>query len=152
LHFAKSQVGFIGVVIYTFCNKIHKTILNLFFEECAFRYQKPYHRGWGLQVKGGKNLKFKSRKYNFLIVAIILLTGLTIVAYFHPLETKVKAESQQVLIQKDSDTNVEAIASVSKSTVILIFCIVLVGLLGGRRKKDSQANFYLKGKKSSKIS
>ncbi len=97
-------------------------------------------------------MKFKSRKYNFLIVAIILLTGLTIVAYFHPLETKVKAESQQVLIQKDSDTNVEAIASVSKSTVILIFCIVLVGLLGGRRKKDSQANFYLKGKKSSKIS
>jgi hypothetical protein len=93
-------------------------------------------------------LKPKSKKYGFLIITIILLTGLSIVVYFHLLEKKV--EPQHVLIQKDLDTNVETIASVSKSTVILIICIGLVGLLGGRRKKDSQANFYLRGKKEAK--
>lgn len=75
----------------------------------------------------------KSRKYGLLVIAIIMLIGLSVLAYSNLLETKV--ESQQALIQKDADTDVETIASVSKSTVILIVCVGLVGLLGVRRKK-----------------
>jgi hypothetical protein len=71
--------------------------------------------------------------YGLLIMAIILLIGLSAVAYFHLLETKV--ESQQALIQEDSDASEEALASVSKSTVFLIVCVGLAGLLGLRRKK-----------------
>ncbi len=78
-------------------------------------------------------MEHKSKRYGFLIIAIILLIGLSVVTYSHLLETKV--ESQQALIQKDSDTSVEALASVSKSTVILIVCVGLAGLLGVRRKK-----------------
>ena len=75
----------------------------------------------------------KSKKYGLLIIAIILLIGLSVVAYSHFSENKF--ESQQALIQKDVDTDVETIASVSKSTAILIVCVVLAGLLGVRRKK-----------------
>jgi flagellar basal body-associated protein FliL len=78
-------------------------------------------------------LEPKSKKYGLLIIAIILLIGLSVVAYSHLLETKV--ESQQALIQEDSDASEEALASVSKSTVILIVCVGLAGLLGLRRKK-----------------
>ena len=78
-------------------------------------------------------MEHKSKKYGLLIIAIILLIGFSVVAYSHLLETKV--ESQQALIQKDADTNVEPLASVSKSTVILIVCVGLAGLLGVRRKK-----------------
>ena len=78
-------------------------------------------------------MEHKSKRYGLLIIAIILLIGLSVVAYSHLLETKV--ESQQALIQKDADTSVEALASVSKSTVILIVCVGLAGLLSIRRKK-----------------
>ena len=44
-------------------------------------------------------------------------------------------EPQQALIQKDAATEVETIASVSKSTAILIVCVGLAGLLSVRIKK-----------------
>ena len=78
-------------------------------------------------------MKPKLKRYSFLIIAIILLIGLSAATYSHLAETKFK--SQQALIQKDVDTDVETIASVSKSTAILIVCVVLAGLLSVRRKK-----------------
>jgi len=78
-------------------------------------------------------LEPKSKKYGLLIIAIILLIGLSFAAYSHLLEAKV--DSQQELIQIDADTDAETITSVSMSTVILIVCIGLAGLLGVRRKK-----------------
>jgi hypothetical protein len=78
-------------------------------------------------------LKPKLKKYGLLIIAIILLIGLSAVTYSHLSANKF--ESQSALIQKDADTEVETIASVSKSTAILIFCVVLAGLLSVRRKK-----------------
>ena len=78
-------------------------------------------------------MKPKLKRYSFLIIAIILLIGLSAATYSHLAETKF--ESQRALIQKDVDTDVETIASVSKSTAILIVCVVLAGLLSVRRKK-----------------
>ncbi len=75
----------------------------------------------------------KSRRHGLLIVTIILLTILSIFVYFQFFGTTV--EPQKALIQKDADTDVETIASVSKSTVILFVCVGLAGLLGVRRKK-----------------
>ena len=86
-------------------------------------------------------MEHKSKKYSLLIITCILLIGLSAVAYFNFLETS--PEPRQALIQKDMNTNVETPASFSKSTVILIVCIGLVGILGLRRKKAIQANLYL---------
>lgn len=78
-------------------------------------------------------MKHRLKRYGLLIIAIILLIGLSAVTYSYLSETKV--EFQQALIQKDMDTDIETIASVSKSTVILIACVGLAGLLSVRRKK-----------------
>ena len=78
-------------------------------------------------------MESKKNKYCLLIISFILLIGLSIGAYFYVFETTPKP--QQALIQKDADTGVETIASVSKSTVILLLCVGLAGLLGVRRKK-----------------
>jgi hypothetical protein len=91
------------------------------------------YRGWGIKIKGGKNLKPRLKKHGLLIIAIILLIALSTVTYSYLSETKL--ESQQALIQKDADTDVETIASVSKSTAILIVCVGFAGLLSVRRKK-----------------
>lgn len=66
-------------------------------------------------------------------MAIILLAGLYIVAYHHFGEIKI--ESQQVLAQNDTDTNVGEITSVLKSTAILIICVGFLAMLSRRRKK-----------------
>jgi hypothetical protein len=78
-------------------------------------------------------LKPRLKKFGLLIFAIILLIGLSAATYSYLSETEV--QSQQALVQKDVDTDIETIASVSKSTVILIVCVGLVGLLSVRRKK-----------------
>jgi hypothetical protein len=96
-----------------------------------FLYQKRYHRGWGLHIKGGKHLEPKFKKNGIIIIAIILLAGMSLVTIYHFFETKI--ESQQVVIQNDADTNVGTISSVSKSTAILIICIGFLALLSRRR-------------------
>jgi hypothetical protein len=68
-----------------------------------------------------------------MIIAIILLVGLSLVTIYHIVEAQI--ESQQVVIQNDADTNVGTIASFSKSTAILIICIGFLALLSRRRKK-----------------
>ena len=78
-------------------------------------------------------MKPRLKKFGLLIIAIILLIGLSAVTYSYLSETKF--ESRQALIQKDVDTDIETIASVSKSTVILVVCVGLAGLLSVRRKK-----------------
>lgn len=78
-------------------------------------------------------MKPSLKKYGLLIIAISLLIGLSAVTYFYLSETKF--ESQQALIQKDLNADVETIASVPKSTAILIACVGLAGLLSVRRKK-----------------
>jgi len=87
----------------------------------------------------------KSRRHSLLIVTIILLTVMSIFVYFQFFGTTV--EPQKALMKQDTDTNLEKIASVSKSTMILIICIAIVGLLGGHRKKDSSGNLSVKGTK-----
>jgi hypothetical protein len=67
------------------------------------------------------------------LIVVILLTGISAGTYSRLSETKF--ESQQALVQKDADTDLETIASVSKSTAVLIVCVVLAGLLSVRRKK-----------------
>jgi hypothetical protein len=83
-------------------------------------------------------LNSKSKKYSLLIAVCILLIGLSAVAYFTLWDTN--SEPRQALIQKDLDTNVEKPASFSKSTVILIVCIGVVGILSLRKKKAIQTN------------
>jgi hypothetical protein len=78
-------------------------------------------------------LKPKFRKNGILIIAIILLAGFSISTYYHFGETKI--EFQQALTQNDTDTNVGAITSISKSTAILIICVGFLALLSRRRKK-----------------
>ena len=78
-------------------------------------------------------MKPRLKKYGLLIIAIILLIALSAVTLSYLSETKL--ESQQALIQKDADTDVETIASVSKSTAILVVCVLMAGLLSVRRKK-----------------
>lgn len=90
----------------------------------------------------------KSKKYSLLIAVCILLIGSSAVAYFTLWDTN--PEPRQALIQKDLDTNVEKPASFSKSTVILIVCIGVVGILSLRKKKAIQANLYFKDKEVAK--
>lgn len=78
-------------------------------------------------------MKPEFKKNGIIIIAIILLAGLSLVTIYHFLETKI--ESQQVVIQNDTEPNVDTIASVSKSTAILIICIGFLALLSRRRKK-----------------
>lgn len=78
-------------------------------------------------------MKPKLRKNGILIIAIILLAGFSIATYYHFGETRI--ESQQALTQDDTNTNVGAITSVSKSTAILIICVGFLALLSRRRKK-----------------
>jgi len=75
-------------------------------------------------------LEHKSKKYGIVILAIILLLGLSFMTY-----SQTNVESQKAVINSDSDTSIETLASVSKSTVILVACVILAGLLGVRRKK-----------------
>ena len=93
-------------------------------------------------------MKLISNKYRFLIVACILLIGLSALACFNVVEAA--SEPQETLIQKNMDTSSEAPASFSKSTLLLIVCIGLVGILGLRRKRANQANLYLKDKEVAK--
>ena len=90
----------------------------------------------------------KSKKYRLFIVACILLMGLSALACFHVVEAA--SESQETLIQKNMDTSSETPATFSKSTLLLIVCIGLVGILGLRRKRANQANLYLKDKEVAK--
>ena len=106
------------------------------------------HWGWGFRVKGGKSLNSKSKKVSLLIIICILLTGLSAFAYFNLFETT--SEPKQALVQKDVDTNIETPASLTKSTIFLIVCIGIVGILSIRRKKAVQANLYIKEKEVSK--
>lgn len=78
-------------------------------------------------------MESKKNKYTLLIITSILLIGISIGAYFYIFEPT--PEPQQALIQKDANTDVKTVGSISKSTVILIFCVGLAGLLGIRRKK-----------------
>ena len=102
----------------------------------------------GIKIKGDKNLKSKSKKLSLLIITCILLIGLSAVSYFNLFETT--SEPKQALVQKDVNTNIETPGSFSKSTVFLIVCIGIVGILGLRRKKAIQANLYLKDKEAVK--
>ena len=78
-------------------------------------------------------MEHKSKKYGIVVFAIILLLGLSFIAYYHLSQANV--ESQKALDNSDSDTSTETLASVSTSTVILIACVILACLLGAPRKK-----------------
>ena len=89
-------------------------------------------------------MEFKSKNYAILIIAFILLACLSTLAYFQFFETKV--ESSQEAVQKDLDANVETLASVTKSTAILVFCVGIVGLLVFRGKRDRSSFLSLRDK------
>jgi Na+/H+ antiporter NhaC len=87
----------------------------------------------------------KSKLYGFLIISLIALLGVFAVAYFQFSETQ--TESAKIFIQKDLDSNVKTLASVAKSTLILVICVGIVGLLVLRGKKDTDTHFSVKGQK-----
>ena len=82
-------------------------------------------------------MRTKVNKYKFIIVAVFLMTGVSITGWaitFHYNHTSKSAESQIAPKNYSQPANIVPAAIKHSSTILMLVCIGLIGFIGVRRQ------------------
>jgi hypothetical protein len=91
-------------------------------------------------------MRTRVNKYKFIIVAVFLMTGVSITGWaittFHYNHTANSIESQIALKNDSQPANiVPAVINHSNNTILMLVCIGLIGFIGIRRQGKKVENF-----------
>lgn len=88
-------------------------------------------------------MRTKVNKYKFIIVAVLLMTGVSITGWaitFHVNHTAKSAESQIAPKNDSQPTNIVPRAINQSNTILMLVCIGLIGFIGIRRQGKKVEN------------